>query len=228
MILILTALIGIATSTPLRRGYCDDTTSLNLIYNLNEQDVENQPFVEFMRLLNIDINDNLNKDDLLFLLGNMCRQKVLTLAWLLRQAEGVCPHPEKIRNLIQPSGAVCDDNGNLTASARNALSSFVRVNKSVDCHLVYQEIYTTCEVDAMFNGDGPLYPELTLEIDIAEKTRINTAAIRCTLPQLGRLPPSCGSPADLKIFSLISELIQLQPIKLDGEVDFGAFSDVMT
>ncbi|XP_060083845.1 uncharacterized protein LOC132563102 [Ylistrum balloti] len=227
MIFIAAFLIGVVTSIPLSERYCDDTTSLALVYGLNEKSVENRPFSEFMRLLEIDLNDILSKEDLLILLGDRCRSKSLTLDWLLTQAETACPHPHKIRSIIEPSGVICHQNGDLTELTKNALGSFVRVNKSIECSSAYNNIMTDCETDALFDVAVPLYPERTLETDMETKNIQSKAAIRCMLPRVQSLAPGCGTVADLKTYSLVSELLQKQPFKLRGEVEFEDFADLM-
>ncbi|XP_069113220.1 uncharacterized protein [Argopecten irradians] len=230
MILILAVLLGVTplalSLSSLPSHYCTDTTSLNLVYRLNEQEPY-ESISDFLTRLNIETSDSINKDGLLFQLNYMCRQKNLTLAWLRQQAESNCPNLDEVRNLLQHNGAVCDENGNVSTATRNALSSFVRINTSVECTFAYSDIYTECDINTMFSDNGPTYPEMTLARDSAESSRRKTAAIRCAIPQVVRLAPGCGSLADLKIYSLISELIQLQPIKLNGELGFDDFSNVM-
>ncbi|OWF45083.1 hypothetical protein KP79_PYT14551 [Mizuhopecten yessoensis] len=151
------------------------------------------------------------------------RSQSLTFAWLLRQAENVCPLPHQIRSLVEPSGVVCYQNGGVTDLTKKALKSFVRVNKSAECEASLTRIQSKCEIDALINVVVPLVPKETMATRIETQTRRNLAAIRCTLSKLGSLAPACGSVKDLRIYQLVSELIQKQPFKLRGDVDFRNF-----
>ncbi|XP_033755285.1 uncharacterized protein LOC117338170 [Pecten maximus] len=235
MILIVAILIGVVdrslavpSSNHLTKRYCDNLSSLALVYALNEKSVEYNSFEEVNNLLRINFNNNLGREDFLVWLGDKCRSRSLTLEWFLHQAEIVCPNAHKIRSLIEPSGVVCHQDGGVTELTKKALQSFVRVNKSYNCEIALTSIQSQCEIVALFNVAVPMaYNKQSLETQINVQTRRTLAAIRCTLSKLGRLTPRCGRVRDLQRYQLVTELIQKQPFKLRGEVDFENFADVM-
>ncbi|OWF45082.1 uncharacterized protein LOC110457483 [Mizuhopecten yessoensis] len=227
MILFVAVLIGVADlSLAFPERYCNSASSLALVYQLNKIDVQHSSFSDWMKLWDIDLNDILVKDDLLFLLGDMCGSRKLTFEWLFQQIERYCPQPNGIRSLLEPTGVVCNQDGTVSDLTKTALGTFGKVNKSIDCTLRYTNLLSNCETDARFSSDFPVFPEQTLETDIIENTMISTAAIRCALTGVRRLAPDCGSVQNLLTYSLVSELITRQPFKLRGNVNFQTFADV--
>ncbi|XP_069114458.1 uncharacterized protein [Argopecten irradians] len=219
---------SLAGRNSLIRQHCDDVSSLALVYDLNEISVQYSSFEKVNQLLRINSNDNLSRDDFLIWLDDKCRSRSLTLEWLLKQTDRVCPNTHKIRSLIEPSGVICHQNGNVTQLTKKALMSFVNINKSYECETALTSIQSQCEIDALFNIGVPMVTEQTLGKQIDAKTRRTMAAIRCTLPRLRYISPGCGSLGDIQIYRLITELLQKQPFKLRGEVDFETITEFIS